>query len=201
LIWLLALSADLALRQYGKNRRRGETAMIWRGPMVMGALQQMPRQVDWGELDIMIVDLPPGNRRSTADDGAAGAARRCRHRLDPAGHRPLGCRRGLNTFQKVDVPVLGVVENMSYFLRRPARSSRMAERERRLAARASAARRPASSSNKRCCARSDSARQTGSARQRAVQRPARAKAADLPGFAARREKQGEKSIRPRRLPV
>jgi NUBPL iron-transfer P-loop NTPase len=85
--------------------------MIWRGPMVMGALQQMLRQVDWGELDIMIVDLPPGNRRSTADDGAAGAARRCPDRLDPAGHRPLGRRRGLNTFQKVDVPVLGIVED------------------------------------------------------------------------------------------
>jgi hypothetical protein len=114
----------------------------------------------------------------------------------------IDARRGIAMFRRVNVPVLGIVENMSCFLRRPQRDLlAWAERGRRLAARASAARRPASSSNKRCCARSDPARQTGSARQRAVQRPARAKAAEPPGFPAPREKQGEKSIRPRKLPV
>jgi ATP-binding protein involved in chromosome partitioning len=93
-----------------------DTPMIWRGPMVTSALQQMLREVEWGELDIMIVDMPPG----TGDA-----------QLTMAQHVPLAgavivstpqdialldARKGLGMFQKVDVPVLGIVENMSYFL-------------------------------------------------------------------------------------
>ena len=89
--------------------------MIWRGPMVISAITQMLKDVAWGELDIMVVDMPPARRRA-AHHGAAGAAGGCGDRLDAA--RPVADRRrrGLNMFKRVDVPVLGIIENMSYFL-------------------------------------------------------------------------------------
>jgi ATP-binding protein involved in chromosome partitioning len=92
-----------------------ETPMIWRGPMVMSALTQLLREVAWGELDVMIVDMPPG----TGDA-----------QLTMAQHTPLAgavivstpqdlalidARRGVGMFEKVNVPVLGIVENMSSF--------------------------------------------------------------------------------------
>ena len=92
-----------------------ETPMIWRGPMVMGALEQMMSQVLWGELDVMIVDMPPG----TGDVQLTMA-----QRVNLAGavivSTPqdialLDARRGVRMFEKTRVPVLGIVENMSYF--------------------------------------------------------------------------------------
>ncbi|MDQ0469456.1 Mrp/NBP35 family ATP-binding protein [Labrys wisconsinensis] len=92
-----------------------ETPMIWRGPMVMSALTQLLREVRWGELDVMVVDMPPG----TGDA-----------QLTMAQHTPLAgavivstpqdlalidARRGVAMFQKVNVPVIGIVENMSTF--------------------------------------------------------------------------------------
>ena len=93
-----------------------DTPTIWRGPMVMGALEQLMRDVAWGELDIMIVDMPPG----TGDVQLTMA-----QRVPLAGavivSTPqdlalIDARKGLNMFRKVDVPVLGVIENMSYFV-------------------------------------------------------------------------------------
>ena len=81
-----------------------DTPMIWRGPMVMSALQQMLREVEWGELDIMIVDMPPG----TGDA-----------QLTMAQQVPLAGAVIVSTPQDIallDAPVLGIVENMSYFL-------------------------------------------------------------------------------------
>ena len=93
-----------------------DTPMIWRGPMVMSALQQMLREVEWGELDIMIADMPPGTgdaRLTMAQQvPLAGAV----IVSTPQDIALLDARKGLNMFRKVDVPVLGIVENMSYFL-------------------------------------------------------------------------------------
>ncbi len=93
-----------------------ETPMIWRGPMVMSALQQMLRDVAWGELDIMVVDMPPGTGDAqltlAQQVPLAGAV----IVSTPQDIALLDARKGLNMFRKVDVPVLGIVENMSYFL-------------------------------------------------------------------------------------
>jgi ATP-binding protein involved in chromosome partitioning len=92
-----------------------ETAMIWRGPMVMGALEQMMGQVDWGPLDIMVVDMPPGT-----GDAQLTMAQRVRLAgavivSTPQDIALLDARRGVRMFERVNVPVLGVVENMSVF--------------------------------------------------------------------------------------
>ena len=93
-----------------------DTPMIWRGPMVMSAIEQMLRDVLWGELDIMVVDMPPGTgdaqltlSQRVALDGAVIVS-------TPQDIALLDARKGLNMFRKVDVPVLGIIENMSYFL-------------------------------------------------------------------------------------
>ena len=93
-----------------------DTPMIWRGPMVMGALQQMMKDVMWGELDILVVDMPPGtgDAQLTMSQNVplAGAV----IVSTPQDIALLDARKGLNMFRKVDVPVLGLIENMSYFL-------------------------------------------------------------------------------------
>ncbi len=92
-----------------------DTPMIWRGPMVQSALEQMMRDVNWGELDALIVDMPPGT-----GDAQLTMAQRVPltgaiivSTTQDIAH--LDARRGLNMFRKVDVPVLGLIENMSYF--------------------------------------------------------------------------------------
>jgi len=93
-----------------------DTPMIWRGPMVMSALQQMLREVDWGELDIMIVDMPPGTGDAQLTMAQQVPLAGAVIVSTPQDIALLDARRGLNMFTKVDVPVLGIVENMSYFL-------------------------------------------------------------------------------------
>ena len=92
-----------------------ETPMIWRGPMVMGALEQMMGKVEWGELDIMIVDMPPG----TGDAQLTMAQRVTMTGAvivsTPQDIALLDARRGVKMFERTRVPVLGLVENMSYF--------------------------------------------------------------------------------------
>jgi ATP-binding protein involved in chromosome partitioning len=93
-----------------------DTPMIWRGPMVMSALQQMLREVDWGELDIMIVDMPPGTGDAQLTMAQQVPLAGAVIVSTPQDIALLDARKGLNMFQKVDVPVLGIVENMSYFV-------------------------------------------------------------------------------------
>jgi ATP-binding protein involved in chromosome partitioning len=93
-----------------------ETPMIWRGPMVMSAITQMLREVEWGDLDVMVVDMPPGTgdaqltiAQQTPLAGAVIVS-------TPQDLALIDARRGIAMFNRVNVPLLGVVENMSYFL-------------------------------------------------------------------------------------
>ena len=93
-----------------------ETPMIWRGPMVMSALTQMLREVQWGELDVMVVDMPPGTgdaqltlAQSVPLAGAVIVS-------TPQDLALLDARRGIAMFRRTEVPILGIVENMSTFI-------------------------------------------------------------------------------------
>ncbi|MFT8243179.1 Mrp/NBP35 family ATP-binding protein [Roseomonas sp. BN140053] len=92
-----------------------DTAMIWRGPMVMGALEQMMGQVDWGPLDIMIVDMPPGTGDAQLTMSQRVPLRGAVIVSTPQDVALIDARRGVRMFEKVNVPVLGLIENMSYF--------------------------------------------------------------------------------------
>jgi ATP-binding protein involved in chromosome partitioning len=92
------------------------TPIIWRGPMVVSALNQMLREVAWGELDVMVIDMPPGTgdvqltmAQQVPLSGAIIVS-------TPQDLALIDARKGLGMFRKVDVPVLGIVENMSYFV-------------------------------------------------------------------------------------
>jgi ATP-binding protein involved in chromosome partitioning len=93
-----------------------DTPMIWRGPMVMSALQQMLREVEWGELDIMVVDMPPGTGDAQLTMAQQVPLAGAIIVSTPQDIALLDARKGLNMFRQVDVPVLGIIENMSYFL-------------------------------------------------------------------------------------
>jgi ATP-binding protein involved in chromosome partitioning len=93
-----------------------EAAMIWRGPMVQSAIQQMLREVAWGELDVLVVDMPPGTgdaqltmAQNVPLSGAVIVS-------TPQDLALIDARRGVAMFRKVEVPILGIVENMSYFV-------------------------------------------------------------------------------------
>jgi len=92
-----------------------DEAVIWRGPMIMGALQQLLGQVAWGRLDVLIIDLPPGTgdiqlslAQRTQLTGALVVS-------TPQDVALLDARKALDMFQKLKVPVLGLIENMSTF--------------------------------------------------------------------------------------
>jgi ATP-binding protein involved in chromosome partitioning len=93
-----------------------DTPMIWRGPMVMGALEQMLRDVAWGELDILVVDMPPGTGDAQLTMAQRVPLAGALIVSTPQDIALLDARKGLNMFRKVDVPVLGIVENMSYHI-------------------------------------------------------------------------------------
>ena len=93
-----------------------ETPMIWRGPMVMGALEQMMRDVDWGRLDILIVDMPPGTGDAQLTMAQRVPLSGAVIVSTPQDIALLDARKGLNMFLKVNVPVLGIIENMSMFI-------------------------------------------------------------------------------------
>jgi ATP-binding protein involved in chromosome partitioning len=93
-----------------------ETPMIWRGPMVISALTQMLREVEWGNLDILVVDMPPGTGDAQLTMAQQVPLAGAVIVSTPQDLALIDARKGLNMFRRVDVPVLGIVENMSYFL-------------------------------------------------------------------------------------
>ncbi|MGD9739740.1 MAG: iron-sulfur cluster carrier protein ApbC [Bauldia sp.] len=93
-----------------------EAPMIWRGPMVISALTQMLREVAWGELDVLIVDMPPGTGDAQLTMAQQVPLAGAVIVSTPQDLALIDARKGLAMFQKVDVPVLGIVENMSTFI-------------------------------------------------------------------------------------
>ena len=92
-----------------------ETPMIWRGPMVMGALEQMMGQVEWGALDILVVDMPPGTGDAQLTMAQRVALTGAVIVSTPQDIALIDARRGVKMFERVHVPVLGLVENMSFY--------------------------------------------------------------------------------------
>lgn len=92
-----------------------ETAMIWRGPMVMSAITQMLRDVAWGKLDVLVVDMPPGTGDAQLTLAQNVPLKGAVIVSTPQDLSLIDARRGLAMFKKVNVPVLGIVENMSFF--------------------------------------------------------------------------------------
>ena len=92
-----------------------ETPMIWRGPMVMSAITQMLREVEWGELDVMVVDMPPGTGDAQLTMAQQVPLAGSVIVSTPQDLALIDARRGIAMFNRVNVPVLGIVENMSFF--------------------------------------------------------------------------------------
>lgn len=92
-----------------------DTAMIWRGPMVMSAITQMLRDVAWGTLDVLVVDMPPGTGDAQLTLAQTVPLKGAVIVSTPQDLALIDARRGLGMFAKVNVPVLGIIENMSYF--------------------------------------------------------------------------------------
>ncbi len=93
-----------------------DTPVVWRGPMVGMAVEQLLRDVDWGELDYLVIDLPPGTgdaqltlTQKVPIDGAVIVS-------TPQAVALADVRKGVNMFKKVDAPILGIIENMSYYV-------------------------------------------------------------------------------------
>jgi ATP-binding protein involved in chromosome partitioning len=93
-----------------------DTPMIWRGPMVISALTQMLREVEWGTLDVMVVDMPPGTGDAQLTMAQQVPLKGAVIVSTPQDLALIDARRGVAMFKRVNVPVLGVIENMSYFL-------------------------------------------------------------------------------------
>ena len=92
-----------------------DAPVIWRGPMVQSALGQMMRDVAWGELDLMLIDMPPGTGDAQLTISQQVPLTGAVIVSTPQDIALLDARKGLNMFRQVDEPVLGIVENMSYF--------------------------------------------------------------------------------------
>lgn len=93
-----------------------DTPMIWRGPMVISALTQMLTEVEWGELDMLIVDMPPGTGDAQLTMAQKVPLAGAVIVSTPQDIALIDARKGLNMFRKVNVPILGIVENMSTFI-------------------------------------------------------------------------------------
>ncbi len=93
-----------------------ETAMVWRGPMVVSAINQMLREVAWGPLDVLVVDLPPGTGDAQLAIAQAVPISGAVIVSTPQDLALIDARRGIAMFAKLDVPILGIVENMAHFV-------------------------------------------------------------------------------------
>ena len=89
---------------------------IWRGPMVMSAIEQMLRDVAWDNLDVLIIDMPPGTGDAQLTLSQRAALSGAVIVSTPQDLALIDARKGLNMFRKVNVPVLGIIENMSHFI-------------------------------------------------------------------------------------
>ena len=93
-----------------------DTPTIWRGPMVMKALEQMYNGVEWGELDYLLIDLPPGTGDAQLTLAQNSKLTGSIIISTPQDVALIDARKGINMFNKVGVDILGIVENMSYFI-------------------------------------------------------------------------------------
>jgi len=93
-----------------------EAPMIWRGPMVMSAITQMLREVAWGELDVLVVDMPPGTGDAQLTMAQATPLAGAVIVSTPQDLALIDARRGVAMFKRVEVPILGIVENMATFI-------------------------------------------------------------------------------------
>jgi len=93
-----------------------EAAMIWRGPMVMSAITQMLREVAWGDLDVLVVDMPPGTGDAQLTMAQATPLAGAVIVSTPQDLALIDARRGVSMFKRVEVPILGIVENMATFI-------------------------------------------------------------------------------------
>lgn len=92
-----------------------DAPIVWRGPMVVGALEQLLRDVEWGELDVMVIDMPPGTGDTQLTMSQRVPLSGAIIVSTPQDIALLDARKGLHMFRKVEVPILGIVENMSYY--------------------------------------------------------------------------------------
>jgi ATP-binding protein involved in chromosome partitioning len=92
-----------------------DTPMIWRGPMVMSAINQLLREVNWGELDVLVCDLPPGTGDAQLTMAQRVPLAGAVIVSTPQDLALIDARRAVAMFQKVEAPILGIIENMSYF--------------------------------------------------------------------------------------
>jgi ATP-binding protein involved in chromosome partitioning len=92
-----------------------QTAMVWRGPMVAGAVHQMLREVAWEPLDVLVVDMPPGTGDAQLTLAQSVALSGVVIVSTPQDLALIDARRGVEMFRKVDAPILGIIENMSSF--------------------------------------------------------------------------------------
>jgi len=93
-----------------------EAAMIWRGPMVMSAITQMLREVAWGDLDVLVVDMPPGTGDAQLTMAQATPLAGAVIVSTPQDLALIDARRGVSMFRRVEIPILGIVENMATFV-------------------------------------------------------------------------------------
>ena len=93
-----------------------EAPVVWRGPMVMSAITQLLREVAWGELDCLVVDMPPGTGDVQLTMAQSAPLAGAVIVSTPQDLALIDARRGIAMFDKVSIPVLGIIENMSYFI-------------------------------------------------------------------------------------